>query len=345
MRIAAMLALALFACGDDDSGDGTPFVLTAEAEFHKAACTHYTRCGLYPDEATCATANVQPVADYIDFDFDPLVVVAALRRRVQFNGARVRACLDAIAAAPCDRTDVAYRQLLARCRGFWSGTVAGGEPCVLDEECISQSCTGAIETDQCISGVCVGDTEPETTPAGIGMPCRTDPGCVTGAYCDVATDVCIAMKSAGAACNGADECNDGLSCVGTTGARTCTTLPAAEQPCPFSLCRDIGTYCNQSQVCKPYVLPPTACSGGVARCAPAYVCDVMTGACKPGPRAGEQCQPSIQQCFEVGTVCDSTTQTCSAARADGEPCSSYRLCASGNCDANTAMCAPQPMCF
>src|SRR5690606_24269186 len=117
------------------------------------------------------------------------------------------------------------------CGELYQGTGASGDPCFTDHECTSGFCTGGGDTSTCIAGQCVGNTPPNTGPFQIGEDCFSFGACVPGAYCDTVTSLCTPLKSSGAACTQNEECGYGLACVGTTGARTCGTLPAVGQSC------------------------------------------------------------------------------------------------------------------
>lgn len=71
----------------------------------------------------------------------------------------------------------------------------------------------------------------------VGEPCEYSgsTSCTKDAYCDTATDVCVARKTAGAACTSDTQCAEGTYCSSTT--RVCTTALA------------VGATCTTSQEC------------------------------------------------------------------------------------------------
>src|SRR5262245_10127670 len=337
MRMAFMLAVAvtMMAC-DDTDGDPSSYVGFADLESgsRDARCTYLARCGWYPDKATCLTANLPTLADVASFELDPSVVAAVNAGRVRYNGARAKDCFDAISASSCDRTDGDGRSLFRVCSHYLTGTVAGGQPCFVDEECISQRCSANQTETQCLAGACVGDTAPAVEPAGLGMPC-SDAGCANG-YCDLESDTCLALRREGEACVASVECSYGLACVGVT-AYTCKKLPALGEACPDDACRDDNTYCV-SGTCRARGLAGAHCDSWVD-CAEAYPCDLATNTCRRAPALGESCAADVSiRCFDAGVVCDSETYKCIAPKADGMSCINGFDCASGSCGVTSGRC-------
>jgi hypothetical protein len=347
MRIVFVLALALTttACPfSDDDGDGSNYVaIGAMPEAYKDAyCTYLARCGLFPDKATCVGAALAVVGT-----IDPNLVAAVGAGRVLFNGSAVKACFDAVANDTCDQTDENGRVRVPACGQYFKGTVPGGGDCILDEECVSQQCSGGSTGTSCIRGTCIGDTAPVFTPKRLGEPCGSTSQCIDGAYCETAATmpVCVELKQMGVPCTASTECGYGLACAGTTGARVCQPLPAVGQPCPDFLCRDEGTFCNTStSICTQVGLPTAPCTSSL-QCSPYYPCDFATTMCKQGPGLGQSCSSGVR-CFAADTYCDSATLTCVGLKADGQPCTAESQCLSDFCDFNAAtpVCGQPPVC-
>lgn len=346
MRMVILLALALVACSDDDSGDG---VLTAHelpAAYRSAACSYLVRCGMFPDSTSCQSANLPVIVDGFRLDLDPNLVAAIDAGRVQLDTAQAQLCLAAIGALSCDRTSGDLDMVFQRCLHVLHGTLAGGASCFLDEECISNQCSGSSTTDACVAGTCVGDTPPATMPAELGMPCTFETGCVEGAFCDYnETGTCVARRNQGESCSSTRECAAGLGCVGDLPPFTCQPLPGLGEPCPYLICRDVGTYCSASGTCERVGLEGAACSGVVGECAPDYPCDTSTGTCTRAPGVDEPCgYTTAIRCFDAGLVCDEAVSTCIAPKEDGEPCTVDAVCKSGHCDVLAGACAPAVLC-
>ncbi len=345
-----VLAVSMAGCpwGDDDSGDGRPHTVDElPGAYHSAACGYLVRCGQFPDRATCMSANLPRISDGFTFDLDPVLIAAIKAGRVQIDQARVDSCLAALTGLSCDRTTRSHRELYRQCWHYLVGTLPGGAACFANEECVSAQCSGGA-TDTCVAGTCVGDTPPSNEPAAIGMPCRFDPGCVDGAFCDFnETSTCAALLQAGEACVGANDCTYGLECVGNiVGNRFCERLQTLGEPCPDFICRDDGTYCADSGRCEAIGLEGDACAGAFEECADAYRCDASNGTCTRNPGLDEPCSTfSVSSCFDRGLVCDSTTATCIEPRPDGALCTVDEVCASRHCDTAAQQCRAVPVCF
>lgn len=349
LPFALLLSVTAFSCIGDDDGDGSGYVLATEIQsaYRDANCTFLTNCGLFPDKATCLTANQSGSSS---FSLDPNIVAAIGAGRVYYNGSNVKACFDALAARSCDETAESARVTPLACRIVLSGTVPSNESCTIDQECISQQCSSGGSGNSCAMGLCIGDVAPIFVQAQIGENCSSSSGCVAGAYCDQLNGECVAHKAQGAACNLAAECAYGLSCVGTTGTRTCGPLPSVGESCSAGgLCRDQGTYCKYDSLtgmstCTQVGLAMATCTS-TSQCSPYYPCNFTAGQCTEGPGLGDPCGSA--QCFEAGTYCDNNTSTCTALKSNGATCNSDDECSSDFCDQNqaTPLCAQPTVCF
>lgn len=310
----------------DEDGDPNNFIPIDQIEqaFKDANCTYLARCGLFPDKAECLAAELSSGA----FALDPNIIAAVGKGRVYYNGSNIKACVDAYAARSCDRTSESARVRPAECYDIIRGTVMGNEPCTIDAECVSGTCTSGSDT--CQFGLCIGDAPPPREPAALGEPCSTL-GCVRGAYCDEITNECTPLKGTGELCTLDSECAYGLGCTWVADERACAPLPTVGQQCTTDgVCRDEGTFCDlNTGLCTQYGLAGATCSSS-AHCSPSYPCDFSTSMCTRGPSLGEPC--SGVPCFDAGTFCDTTTATCTALRADGELCIYNTECQSEFCD-------------
>lgn len=346
VMLAAMTVSCLL---DEEDGDGSNYVginEIAEA-YQEAQCTHLTECGLFPSREACMQAQLSTLPSM--FVIDPNVEAAIYAGHVIYNGSAVKACIDAIAVRSCDRTDASVRVVPPECRTFFRGTLASGEGCYVDEECLSQRCSGDSGST-CSLGSCIGDTPPTTTPGNVGDICSTVNGCVDSAYCDTQTGMCEPHKTSGMACTLDNECTYGLGCTGTTGNRTCAALPTLGQPCSIDgICRDEGAYCDfNANMCTAYLLPSAPCGSSGQTCSPYYPCNfsATTPVCTQGPGLGQPCSSS-SRCFDAGTFCDFnlSSPVCVALKADGAPCSSSEECQSASCDFNLNVCAAPVTCL
>jgi hypothetical protein len=337
MRRIALLAVLLAACGDDGVYDPSMYVTVDDyaTAYKDAECTYLTRCGLFPDKATCLTAQLFA---YLQLDRD--LVGAIKAGRVYYNGNAVKACFDALAANTCDKTDEAGRVQPDICRNFTRGTVAGGGSCTINSECISGDCRIQVADQMCAMGTCMGDTPPSTDLPANGQPCSTVTGCTRGSFCDSSTLICTTLRSAGDQCIQNSDCDYGLGCAGTP--RTCQLLPGPSEPCLDGECRDDGYWCNAG-TCMPIGLAGAACQSS-AYCSPYYPCDFFSNTCTKPPSIGEGCTTNNSRCFDDSSYCDSATLKCVAAKADGQPCTTSLQCQSQDCSTTTGTCVTET-CF
>ena len=352
MRLA-LAAMVMTGClfGDDD-GDPSNYVAVTDIAkaYQTAYCTYAARCGLFPDAASCQSTSLINNGSELLYLIGPSEVAAVRAGRVYYNGTHVKACLDAIAAQTCDRTDRDGRvlQIMPECVDVLRGTIDAGGACAIDAECVSGDCSTPIsETTTCAMGTCNGDTPPSSAPAGLGQRCI--PFCAVGLYCDDMTSVCAVLKSAGSSCEITAQCDYGLICASNgTDLRTCRVAPALGEPCPEFFCRDEGQYCDSAtKTCKRYGLLAETCTS-VGDCSPYYPCNfnMVPAQCKPGPKLGEGCVS--QRCWELDTYCDPLTVTCLAQKAAGQVCTTANECANGgvcNIDLVPPVCEAPPVCF
>jgi hypothetical protein len=334
--LATLCAATTASCllGDDDDGDGSSYVAVTQIEdaYQDATCAHYANCGIFPDKETCLAANLSSTG--INFDIDANIIAAIYAGRVRYNGSNVKECFDSIANKACDKTSETARVPSLACSDYLSGTLASGEMCILDQECISQQCSGG--GDSCVPGVCIGDTPPIRDVALVGEQCNQLDQCEQGAYCDQQTSLCTLLKSTGSSCTLNSECQYGLACTGPAGSRTCGALPGPSESCyvdsTFIECRDEGTVCDTTTTfCEPVGGPGTMCNSS-SHCSMFYPCNFATGMCSAGPGLGEACS-GANRCFDIDTFCDtSNTSTCIALRGNGETCQQDAECSSGFCD-------------
>jgi hypothetical protein len=274
---------------------------------------------------------------------------AVFAGREYYDGGKVAACFDKVAMATCDTTDADSRFDYACAFGIFRGAQKAGDACAFDNECVSGQCaTPGCGNLSCCQGSCIGSTPPVIPPpAQIGQPCALGTGtansCVDGAFCDFSTNFCVALKTAGMACNQNLECDYGLGCTGSNPTRTCKTLPTLGQPCPDFVCRDEGQQCTSAgatSLCTKVALPGASCA--TAPCTPYSMCDFNMMKCVPYPAIGQTC---TSRCNDVGAFCDSGTSTCTALKPNGAVCTQSNQCATSFCDsAVTGLCADPPTC-
>lgn len=268
------------------------------------------------------------------------------------------------------------------CDAYLQGTVAQGDPCVLDGECAGDRdvyCDPQGD-DEC-SGICGSFGPSCAQECGDDTYCDEDKAeCVTYAaqgedcinarcesdlYCDfdVFDPVCTALKAEGEACD-LFECQEGLYCDEDSSA--CTTQKQEGEACTdFGQCSD-DTFCDDD-VCTSEAGPDitfTVAQDGepclelddnaVAICADGFYCtditydesaDTERGTCSATPKmVGESCY--IEYECGPGLGCDDETEKCimPGTRPDGMACDDDSQCASFYCDEANDMCASSLSC-
>jgi hypothetical protein len=332
----ATLAFVLLVVGCDDGG--VPLDAAGE-KFRDEYCRYLARCGLVPSESACHDLNIG-----ISFNVDESLQAAIDAGKVKYDGEALARCYERIGSFSCDRTDENGRQLTSSdCFNAIQGTVGAGGQCALDAECKSRECMVPDCPDACCQGTCVGDAPP-AYPVAAGGTCETSSDCENGTYC--ANSVCSPLKAAGATCIGNAECDYGLGCAGQGTMRVCKVLPKIGEACPDGACRDDGTYCDSTMMCRTVGLPGAACMSQ-RDCSSYYMCDA-TMQCAQGPKLGEACSLA-NRCSQVDNWCDSAgTMTCKEPQADGAPCTADNQCESDFCDgpmAGMETCQAEPVCF
>jgi hypothetical protein len=321
MRRLVLAVTLLVACGGDDDGgpltvDGLPTAIV------NAQCGAFVRCGLITDVATCRSLDN-------DVDIDAELVAAVNHGTVIFNANEASLCIAGFGET-CEPGRLFEEN--EHCDLAFEGTVAAGGTCYINAQCISQQCQTVSCPDACCAGTCYGDAAP--TRPGVGESCALSTNCLDS-YCDPTTELCTALKPAGAQCQDSDECAQGF-CSGT-----CMAYPQAGQPCVSgeTSCASIGLYCDTTtQVCTEYALEGETC--GTVRCSPAYTCTGST--CVLKPRVGDSCDPETRDCID-DSYCEPTTLRCTAPKPDGASCTSGSECI-GDCDYDTSVCKTDPVC-
>ena len=308
LRLSALLLLAvpLGACGDDGPTPPGPIPLDAlRDELALATCEQHVRCGLSPDKATCEATQG-------DAQSTLQLLTDAVLGRVTYDPAAGRTCVEAIRAYACDTRASALKSGIDACTGMFVGTVPAGDACLLAEECAGDS---FCDTSMCMGdGVCcLGVCTKPPALVAVGGDCTTDP-CVASAYCDQAEMpfTCKARKGNGDACDGVDQCKDGMRCDVGGNPQTCYLL------------QNRGGQCNPS-------LKQGACFRFDDYCHP------TDRKCVQLPKDGDPCTMD-NKCLQY-SFCDNGT--CKRLAIEGEACTDDGNCL-GTLRCNEMACATRP---
>jgi len=341
-RIGLALAGLLFAvsaCGDDspithddagidagtdaatDAGpDATPAGPVALADLpdalEAAVCGFEVRCGLMPDQATCAEIFDPATTDI------PQLAAFVTAGTIQYDAAKAGDCLAAYRDAACtwNRDGIGPA---AVCADVFEGDKAPGVDCFLDEECTDVS---ICETQACAGGCCKGVCKLKETPVAIGADCKVAP-CEAGAYCRYAstgTAICTAAVAVGGSCDAVDACADGAVChFAANGQGSCVALVAAGASCdpavdePSGACAGIDRFCNPaSSKCEPRGAIGAACATDAA-CIEAATC--TSGHCAVRPGLNDACGATATgagaclgglACINGSCAADATEEVC-----------------------------------
>jgi hypothetical protein len=316
------LAVAMMLVGCGGGIDAKDYA----SQLRDANCELRTRCGQFPDVASCEA--------YFPIGDDSGLRTAIDRGVVHYDGDKAQECINDLANSPCDQTSMEARNLPDACAQAVTGTIAVGATCTENAECESAACSLPSCGEACCTGMCVGPP----VESELGGPCATVE-CEDGLVCDN-TKTCVNLYAAGTPCLLSSDCAYGLACAGEPGI--CKPAPKLGEPCPDLICAELGTYCSASGTCTALGLPGTACTDSTT-CSSFYPCNITLGHCQANPIVGEHCNGLCSD----GSFCDSATATCTTPLANGAECSSDLACESRDCDdsQNPKICIEPTSCF
>jgi len=324
--LAAVVLLA--ACGDNLK----PNLDLAEYldARHSAECERLVRCGLFDAQATCE--------GYSRPESRAQLEGALGSGAVRYDGSAAFVCVEVLATISCDATTREARVAPVACQAVLRGTIADGEICAFDDECMSAACDAPVCPKY---ACCPGTCEPTRTVTELGGACGGSVTCSDDAFCS-GDGTCTSLNGAAQPCNHEAECEYGLACVGATEFQSgsCRALPLLGGQCLYRRCAQIGATCSTSFVCVPSGLPGSACSRA-EDCSPYSICDITSSSCENTPTLG---MPCATRC--AGNAwCDGTA--CSAPMDLNEPCGADDQCATTFCTEGPVSdyCAPVAVCF
>ena len=347
MRLLRLVPFALMvglapACGGDSDGNSPAPVPLEElpAKYASALCAAYDNCWgdllevFRPGEDCAANTTTR-------IDEELATLPAAIDAgRVKYDGTKVQACLDEVAAAGCE---FLIEREAEACELVFEGTVAAGGDCERNEEC---------EGDQYCdsSDACPGTCSPLEQAGG---PCTGDSDCTGGLKCGAAA-LCVAPAQAGEACKGGEpDCVDGYFCLGNDDAQNmpgeCVPISEAfvgeegdecsgEGLCALDLSCHITMFAPVSGECTQRVGSGDPCGFAIPDQCPAdEYCTGVTlltpeGTCTSKPEAGEPCGTNL---LGVANVCAPDTRCDAGMCRDlahlGEECTVSTTCYSDSC--------------
>jgi len=301
-----------------------------------AWCDQLVRCGVFESRDQC---------DTLDGTLAPNLPAGVAGGTIDYDGEAAADCVDDIASMDCDPSHRDKRLLPASCAPAFTGTLAEGDSCVVDEQCVSGVCVRGGCNMACCVGVCA---EPAPARAAIGEEC-VEVACVDSAWCS--DGVCVELSSEGTECEDNAECEFGLACYSMSDATpTCRSLPGEGDACPtdnVTPCDSLRLSCNPAtEICEELLYEGDDCVPEAARCSRAYLyCNPDTRTCSLYPELGEECP--LYLCSGEA-YCDfnwrTLTGTCEAFKADDDRCVLGFECESGYCTRDER-CAIEPICL
>jgi hypothetical protein len=285
-------------CGGSDSVALSDLKSVAQ----EASCEHSTRCGFFPDIATCKSSSMGGGTE-------PLIA-AVNAGRIRYDGKAAKECLDGVRDMGCNISDQTAG-IQAACVSTFKGIVAVGGACSMDEECLSGECHASDCSKDCCPGTCAQ----AETQIPVGGDCSADGSCVQGAYCQEsnAGATCVARIKEGEACvlSARDApCVEGAYCTGSGSgsAGTCRIAPAEGETCAGQFrCNSLLDYCDEDTLkCTRKRAVGAACSDHY-QCVDYATCEA--GVCKARKKVGEACEDQVEclgalECNDEG-ICSS----------------------------------------
>ena len=276
--------------------------------------------------------------------------------RVVLDPAKVDDCTASFKTVSCDPA-ADPSPIEAACDGLWTGQVAEGDNCALNEECADGNFCD-IGDMECY-GACTVPTPPDATCGNETCNLETE-------YCGQQGNMrrCVDRKVDGQACQADDECMDGSGCLQVVGGQLCTAYGSQMQG---EACGGDTQYCATDLVCTGQMVQRCtaltfggdgeSCNLSGAACDPGLACLDLTlagGTCGVARAENEDCQLSFQCQFDL--YCDGfdfampqVPGTCLPRKADGAVCDEdgdcgSEFCARANPDDPEGTCEAETYC-
>jgi hypothetical protein len=197
------MLVTLVGCGSSSGGGGSVARADYASESAKATCHHIYSCCDATErmndptwgttEEECVTMQTPVVTTNV---MNLLAGVDA--GRITYHADRAKQCLDSVTALSCAWGIYFNPLYVSGCAHVFDGTVANGDACTLDVECMSGFC---MNGSTCAARLASGEA------------CTAPTSCQDGLYCPVsAGDHCVAVKKVGEACEVSISCENN-SCV------------------------------------------------------------------------------------------------------------------------------------
>jgi hypothetical protein len=257
-------------------------------------------------------------ADAKDFaELAAMVATGAL----SYDAAKAGECL-AVCTANCYALD--FVDGPPACQAVFQGKAKDGASCKFNVSCASgycidnDTCPGTCKArvvaggkcgddDKCVAGhVCFGGKCVPNVAKEIGTGCGTLV-CKSGAYCDSATDKCLALHNLGQKCPDVNTCKPGLQCIDAGSGGVCVPMPTSGEACYVDVFSDPSTQCAKGLVCF-------------------HDGEADTGVCQTQVAFGQPCENS-SQCggWDVRCIGATGSKTCQPLAGKGSACEVAKL--------------------
>jgi hypothetical protein len=172
--VAILMASTLFAaCSGSSTSDSNPIPIdqvptqlaTGVCAAEKACAPFFYSIGFANTDCVTSLAKQFQEASYTDLQN------AVTAGTVKYDGNQARNCVNAVSAGSCSVLD---NKLPDACQKTFTGTVATGADCDIDEECVG------LSRCEVTGGACPGKCAQR---ASAGIACAADGDCALGLVC------------------------------------------------------------------------------------------------------------------------------------------------------------------
>lgn len=279
--------------------------------------------------------------------------------RIVYDEKLAATCLEYVRTRSCDlpqyhvTTEAETAGQLA-CAALFQGRMGKNGPCLSALECAETAICGF--DPNCVDMCCVGACRVLPVPLKLGEPCTGNPPCEQGTYCPnaAAAPVCSTPPTAGQPCPDY-VCSGGAECQFNGDTQICVAPRPAGKACEYHGQCEAGLTCvhdqnydngvclrpaDEGEACDPSS-PDTVCRRFDNRCDPG------TKVCVPLPGNGEPCfeyscrgdffcaEGNELRCSPVADV----GERCGYVPSSGNyvPCSGDSVCGGDDFDAQTCL--------
>ncbi len=292
-QLSILLVSVVAACG----GNSPIAIKDLPQKFNDADCANEVECDEQPDNTTCEASLGN------NSDSESLTLIDDVNSgKVKYDSGAAQSCLDEISNNPCDFSGL--HDTATDCVKIFTGTIATGAACDIDQECVSGSCTQTDTTCDRDTTCCMGTCAAAAAAlAAVGAACDTNSNpCVDTAYCKqtdptgqtstAGTCAALVTASGGACDSDVGSCANPLYCNldFTTGIGTCKAPAASGAAClttDLLPCVDDRQYCDPTMMkCLQKVAVGGACPANVL-CEDLATC--VSAVCVANPGLGATC--------------------------------------------------------